>query len=113
MVARALACLATVSAAGAVPATAAALPPDDGPRRCTRDGVAVHVVVVGDTWFEIAQEAGVGLRTILLVNDAGETDLIRPGDEVCVPDDDEAADTPPATTTTTEPPAPTTSSRLP
>jgi murein DD-endopeptidase MepM/ murein hydrolase activator NlpD len=54
-------------------------------RTCASSDAAVHVVAAGDTWFEIALEAGVAMRELLAVNDAEAADAIHPGDEVCLP----------------------------
>ncbi len=46
---------------------------------------AEHVVVRGDSWYQISRAAGVSLRGLLEANDATATTVIRPGAEICLP----------------------------
>ena len=46
---------------------------------------AKHVVVRGDSWFQISRATGVSLNGLLAANDATATTVIRPGAEVCLP----------------------------
>ena len=52
---------------------------------CDATGLASHLVGDGDTWFEIAQDAQVSMRSVLEVNDATVDQVIHPGDVVCLP----------------------------
>jgi murein DD-endopeptidase MepM/ murein hydrolase activator NlpD len=52
---------------------------------CAASGLATHEVVEGDTWFDIADDAGVSIRSLLRSNDASATDMLLPGDDVCLP----------------------------
>lgn len=53
---------------------------------CGSSDAAVHEVAAGDTWFEIASDAGVAMRDLLAANDAEASDAIHPGDELCLPE---------------------------
>jgi murein DD-endopeptidase MepM/ murein hydrolase activator NlpD len=46
---------------------------------------ASYAVVAGDSWFGIAQRAGVTLRALLDVNDASSSSLLMPGDSIVLP----------------------------
>lgn len=52
---------------------------------CAADGRQSHVVVSGDTWFGIAGDAQVSIRSLLEANDASTDEVIHPGDVVCLP----------------------------
>jgi LysM repeat protein len=54
------------------------------PQTCTADG-ASHHVGDGDTWFGIAVEAEVSMSALLAANGADATDVIHPGDVLCLP----------------------------
>jgi murein DD-endopeptidase MepM/ murein hydrolase activator NlpD len=55
------------------------------PRDCTQSGVAVHQVARGDTWFGISGDLGVSMGSLLDANGASASDVIHPGDELCLP----------------------------
>lgn len=71
--------------------TAAALsaptPADAGSRTCTTSGRATHLVEDGDTWFDIARDAEVSMRSLFAANDASADIVLHPGDVVCLPAD--------------------------
>jgi murein DD-endopeptidase MepM/ murein hydrolase activator NlpD len=52
---------------------------------CDASGLPSHLVVDGDTWFDIAQGAQVSMRSLLEINDSTANDAIHPGDVVCLP----------------------------
>jgi murein DD-endopeptidase MepM/ murein hydrolase activator NlpD len=52
---------------------------------CDAAGRASHLVDDGDTWFDIAQGAGVSMRSLFEANDASQDDGLHPGDVVCLP----------------------------
>ncbi len=69
--------------------TAAALPAPTpaaaGSRTCTTTGLATHLVGAGDTWFGIARDAEVPMRSLFAANDASTDVVLHPGDVVCLP----------------------------
>jgi murein DD-endopeptidase MepM/ murein hydrolase activator NlpD len=69
--------VAAVPTAGSSPARAAT--------SCSSSGLATHLVVEGDTWFDIARRAEVSMRSLFDVNDASADVTLHPGDEVCLP----------------------------
>ncbi len=73
-------CLGGVTGAIVAPAVASA-----APQICAQRDAAVHRVVDGDTWFDIAADVGVSIRSLLEVNGAEPDDAIHPGDELCLP----------------------------
>jgi murein DD-endopeptidase MepM/ murein hydrolase activator NlpD len=54
-------------------------------RTCSTSGLATHLVGDGDTWFDIAQDAEVSMRSLFEVNDASADVVLHPGDVVCLP----------------------------
>ncbi len=79
-----LAGLATASAM-AMSSVAAAAPDAQTTSSCAASGLASHLVADGDTWFGIAESAGVSIRSLLQTNDAAPERVIHPGDVVCLP----------------------------
>lgn len=69
----------------AIPALVAAAPVGRTTAACDATGLASHLVGDGDTWFEIAQDAQVSMRSVLEANDATVDEVIHPGDVVCLP----------------------------
>jgi murein DD-endopeptidase MepM/ murein hydrolase activator NlpD len=84
---RAMAGLAVVIGASAlaVPTAVDAAPVGRSTSTCASAGLGSHLVVSGDTWFEIAQAAEVSMRSLLDTNDASQDHVLHPGDVVCLP----------------------------
>jgi LysM repeat protein len=55
------------------------------PRSCADPALSVHTVVPNDTWFGIARRAEVRMTTLAEANGAEITDVIHPGDVLCLP----------------------------
>ena len=84
-VARAALVLSTCAFVMAGPAATASASLGSTTSTCVASGLASHLVVDGDTWFDIAQGAQVSMRTLLEINDSSANDAIHPGDVVCLP----------------------------
>ena len=46
----------------------------------------VYTAVAGDSWYRVADRAGVSMQAVLDANLAGVESVILPGDEICLPD---------------------------
>jgi murein DD-endopeptidase MepM/ murein hydrolase activator NlpD len=53
--------------------------------RCTPVNAPTYTVVRKDTWWQIAERAGIGLGALLAANGADDSTIIRPGLRVCLP----------------------------
>jgi LysM repeat protein len=92
-------------------AVATTTPPEvaevsEGAERLEPSCSLVYTVAAGDSWYRIADAAGVSMQSVLDANLAGVESVILPGDEICLPEG--ATIPPPPTTvapTTTAPPA--------
>jgi murein DD-endopeptidase MepM/ murein hydrolase activator NlpD len=84
-VARAALVLSTCAFVIAVPAATASASLGSTTSTCDARGLASHLVVDGDTWFDIAQGAQVSMRSLLEINGSSANDAIHPGDVVCLP----------------------------
>ncbi|HSM66353.1 MAG TPA: LysM peptidoglycan-binding domain-containing protein [Ilumatobacteraceae bacterium] len=78
-----------IATASSVTATAVTVPSpaEAGSRTCTTAGRATHLVDDGDTWFGIARDAEVSMRSLFSANDASADVVLHPGDVVCLPTD--------------------------
>ena len=52
---------------------------------CDAQGLGSHLVASGDTWFGIAEQSQVSMRSLISVNSASEDHVLHPGDVVCLP----------------------------
>jgi len=52
---------------------------------CSPSNAPTYAVESGDTWWEIANRAGVTMSTLLSTNATSEERVIHPGDTVCLP----------------------------
>jgi murein DD-endopeptidase MepM/ murein hydrolase activator NlpD len=85
VVARVVLVLSTCALVIAVPAATASASLGSTTSTCDASGLASHLVVDGDTWFDIAQDVQVSMRSLLENNDSSADDAIHPGDVVCLP----------------------------
>lgn len=76
-----------VTTASTVTAAALPTPAAADSRTCTTTGLATHLVEAGDTWFGIARDAEVPMRSLFAANDASADVVLHPGDVVCLPTD--------------------------
>ncbi len=67
------------------PTSATAAPSSQTTSTCSGSGRASHLVVDGDTWFGIARDAHVGVRSLVEANDVAADHVLHPGDVVCLP----------------------------
>jgi murein DD-endopeptidase MepM/ murein hydrolase activator NlpD len=74
-----------LSSAAVVATALPAVPRAHASTSCASSGLATHLVVDGDTWFDIAASAGVSMRALFDANDASEDVVLHPGDELCLP----------------------------
>jgi murein DD-endopeptidase MepM/ murein hydrolase activator NlpD len=84
-VARVTLVLSTCAVAITVPTATASASLGSTTSACDASGLPSHLVVDGDTWFDIAQGAQVSMRSLLEINDSTANDAIHPGDVVCLP----------------------------
>lgn len=54
-------------------------------RACATAGVDTYSVAAGDSWFSIAAASGTTTAAVLRANDATASDVLHPGDELCLP----------------------------
>lgn len=82
-----LALIGAVTAASLVVAvpSASAAPVGSSTSTCDAQGLASHLVSAGDTWFGIAQQSQVTMRSLVTANDATDDHVLHPGDVVCLP----------------------------
>ncbi len=69
----------------AIPAVTDAAPIGRTTSTCSGSGLASHLVAEGDSWFGIAQDAQVSMRSLFETNDASDDHVLYPGDVVCLP----------------------------
>lgn len=68
------------------PGDVVCLPPGATPSSsCSPSNAPTYAVESGDTWWEIANRAGVTMSTLLSTNATSEERVIHPGDTVCLP----------------------------
>ncbi len=71
-----------------IAAAALAVPPADpvaADFTCGTAGALRYGVVAGDSWFDIANRAGISADSLLEANDADLDDALHPGDVLCLP----------------------------
>jgi murein DD-endopeptidase MepM/ murein hydrolase activator NlpD len=68
--------------------------------RCSPSNAPTYAVVSGDTWWDIADRAGVSMSTLLSTNNASQDRVIRPGEAVCLPPGTSVVSTASATAST-------------
>jgi LysM repeat protein len=73
-------------------------------RRVVPDCPQTYTAGAGDSWYRIAEEAGISVGDLLDENNATLLAVIHPGDTICLPADATIPSPPP---TTTAPPSPT------
>ncbi len=52
---------------------------------CSPSNAPTYAVESGDTWWAIADRAGISMSMLLSTNNASEDRVIHPGDDVCLP----------------------------
>ena len=52
---------------------------------CSPSNAPTHAIEAGDTWWDIADRAGISMSTLLSTNNASQDRVIHPGDDVCLP----------------------------